>query len=1197
MKRMSSRVTAVLLAMIMVLTLLPLGMLLPLAEELEQETYEGPVLNETVVGTLKFQSFNFLGKNATGDDGVDYKSTFYYTDDYFSPSAINGNLENIDAADQKAYTEQHRVPWTYLDNASLAATSMGLAAASYATGAGDVQRASSKTWANTDYSDRAANARNFLTDCGFTGFEEYGYDHAPERDGIAYVLANKQITVWDEATQTNKDFTLVAVGVRGAGYGSEWASNVEIGTPGNGDKNTRHEGFDGSAQKVVAGIEEYIANNNIKGDVKYWVSGFSRAAAVANLTAGYLTDRAADFGTTQGDVYGYTWECPQAADTEEDALSYSNIHNIINAMDVVPMVSPSKFEHQRLGVDYVMPYYGNTSTSDNTAYYNRMYEVLKTIAVGTTYKDGTYEEDKLIRDVNPANYPYNRPVPIYTIKAGQLISDAMNDNLMDNFGTVSVTGSDKKLKDMYMDEFLKDVLEVCLRSGAWDTATGDTCKDKSDKTYLTHKKNYINHYQSYFQDAFAYFLDFSGPAFLDMVDAVMDGVQAQLKLTNALTNGGLALAFTNFYNYPKSTYKLGIPPFIDPWVGSTSWVGKTRKQVLIDEAKPVVRNVVHNMVANYEKDKTHYHPVTLTQLDNALDKIVEVVIELYADELDLYNSNYFGTTLHYLFTILSTHEQETVLSWIMSLDDNHISRGYRTLTLPKGTDVKLRLHREGIDNELSFDSELPTVAEYKNGKEVSSLDQRIYMETDGSNMIIRYPALLDIRADITAADGKIVDNFSVNAADYVTKTATAGIDQDVEQYRQIANTELYTDITANAGKTNAQAAVNDVYGNTELPLVEGETYQIIADGTTTYDNSAAGDKDVYSTNKKVRVTWQNDDGTVLKTEDVNVGTEATYGDSLPTKASTATLDYNFKGWSPEPGTVTTPTTFVAMYEEVERLRTAHNLTLEGNIGVNFFYYIPERYSGEKKVYITYQGEQAEQELKSISRQGYNHMTSYTVPAKEMSQDIVATLTCDGEVINEHNYPVMRYAKFVINNSERFKPELVDLAKSMLYYGSCAQVYFNYDTDNLANKGIEYTAPAQKPDELPVAPFNKTTLNKQLEQYGLAFYGSNLVLLSETTLKLNFRLISDELSTVKVTVDGKPAELVKNGSYYALSITNIHAEKLRDIHTIQIGDATFQYSACNYLANAIKTNKESLVNVANAIYDYSLKADAYFLVKE
>lgn len=817
------------MAVVIVLTALLLVLVRPKAEDANNQQ---PVLNETIVGTVNFQSFNFLGKNASGDDGVDYSATFYYSDDYFSHSAINGAAT------------ANRMPWTALDDVSLAACSMDLAVASYATASGDVVSASSRTWDNTDYSDRAVNAREFLTSCGFSNFENYDYDHAPDRDGVAYVIASKQIYVYDEVTQQNKNFTLVAVGIRGAGYGAEWASNVEIGTPGQGVANTRHEGFDGSAQIVRDGVKNYLQEQGISGDVKYWVSGFSRAAAVANLTAGYLTDEAADFHTTQDDVYGYTWECPQGASTNENKLNYKNIHNIINAMDVVPMVSPSVFEHQRLGVDYVMPYYGNTTSSENTEYYERMYRVLNSIAIGTTFKDGTYEEDPLIAAVDPDNYPYNRPVPIYTLTAGQLISDAISGDLMTNFGTKLATGSDNKLGSVYMDQFLENVLKVCLRSGAWNRHTSDTCTSDTASTYMTHKRTYIDQYQSAFQNAFAYFLDFSGPAFMDMVDAVMGGIQEQLRLSQALTNGGLALAFTNFYNYPDNTYRWAWQSGFRPWVGSTSWVGKTRKDVLIEEAQPVVRNVVHNMVSDYEADGG-CDTVTLSQLDAALDLIVEVVIDLYADELSQYNSNYFGTTLHYLNTILSTHEQETVLSWITSLDDNHINRSYRTLTVPVGTNVKLYEFREQYGETLSADGVAPLVAEFTNGSQVSSLDQRIYMESNGATMTIRYPASLNIRSDVMLAPGNsAVADLDYRVADFQTKLDTTDVSVGVSQFQTLNNSARYTDIT-NTSRTNA-AAINSASATEAVALGPYDTLQIMANGSTSFDNHNAGDENVYT---------------------------------------------------------------------------------------------------------------------------------------------------------------------------------------------------------------------------------------------------------------------------------------------------------------------------------------------------------------
>ena len=514
-----------------------------------------------------------------------------------------------------------------------------------------------------------------------------------------------------------------------------------------------------------------------------------------------------------------------------------------------------------------------------------MYRVLNSIAVGTTFKDGTYEEDPLIAAVDPDNYPYNRPVPIYTLTAGQLISDAISGDLMTNFGTKLATGSDNKLGSVYMDQFLENVLKVCLRSGAWNRHTSDTCTSDTASTYMTHKRTYIDQYQSAFQDAFAYFLDFSGPAFMDMVDAVMGGIQEQLRLTNALTNGGLALAFTNFYNYPDNTYRWAWQSGFKPWVGSTSWVGKTRKDVLIEEAQPVVRNVVHNMVSDYEADGG-CDTVTLSQLDDALNLIVEVVIDLYADELSQYNSNYFGTTLHYLNTILSTHEQETVLSWITSLDENHMNRSYRTLTVPVGTNVKLYEFREQYGETLSKDGVAPLVAEFTNGTQVSSLDQRIYMASDGTTMTIRYPTSLDIRSDVTLAPGSTsVSDLNYRVADFQTKLDTTDVSVGASQFQTLSNSARYTDIT-NTSRTNA-TAINSASATEAVALGPYDTLKIMANGSTSFDNHNAGDENVYTVKVEryhvvtIEETLEDLEGTADANFTLNLTLTPPAGDSMP----------------------------------------------------------------------------------------------------------------------------------------------------------------------------------------------------------------------------------------------------------------------------------------------------------------------------
>ena len=85
--------------------------------------------------------------------------------------------------------------------------------------------------------------------------------------------------------------------------------------------------------------------------VKIWISGFSRAAAVANLTAGRLT-RADVFA--KEDVYAYTFATP-AAVLNPPATGDENIFNILSPTDVVPQVMPAEWGYGRYGTDLWIP--------------------------------------------------------------------------------------------------------------------------------------------------------------------------------------------------------------------------------------------------------------------------------------------------------------------------------------------------------------------------------------------------------------------------------------------------------------------------------------------------------------------------------------------------------------------------------------------------------------------------------------------------------------------------------------------------------------------------------------------------------------------------------------------------------------------------------------------------------------------------
>lgn len=114
----------------------------------------------------------------------------------------------------------------------------------------------------------------------------------------------------------------------------------------------------------------------------------------------------------------------------------------------------------------------------------------------------------------------------------------------------------------------------------------------------------------------------------------------------------------------------------------------------------------------------------------------------------------------------------------------------------------------------------------------------------------------------------------------------------------------------------------------ETPAYSGETPTKEGDAQYTYTftgwnpevTSVTGSA-VYTavfkrTVNQYTITWKNEDGSVLKSEQVNYGTIPSYTGEAPTKEGDAQYRYSFKGWTPETAAVTADVTYIAQYEKI-----------------------------------------------------------------------------------------------------------------------------------------------------------------------------------------------------------------------------------------------------------------------------------------
>ena len=184
---------------------------------------------------------------------------------------------------------------------------------------------------SNDADERGGKITAMLEALGFDSVELNAYYAAPVtlEDSIGCAVGCKTIT--DSA---GKQYTLLAVMPRNAGYRQEWAGDFHVGAEG------LHAGFRIARDEVLRFLRQYLAAHAITGDVKVWIAGYSRGGAVANLLGGFLADDSGYFGEDVSiaprDVFVYTigtpLTIPAMGVTRADALSVTG-GDELNAYD------------------------------------------------------------------------------------------------------------------------------------------------------------------------------------------------------------------------------------------------------------------------------------------------------------------------------------------------------------------------------------------------------------------------------------------------------------------------------------------------------------------------------------------------------------------------------------------------------------------------------------------------------------------------------------------------------------------------------------------------------------------------------------------------------------------------------------------------------------------------------------------------
>ncbi|MCR5149457.1 MAG: lipase family protein [Eubacterium sp.] len=167
--------------------------------------------------------------------------------------------------------------------------------------------------------EKAEDISEFLVTLGFDNVDANAYyTQFDEANSAAVAVGERKIYM------NGEEYTLLAIIPRSGGYLREWAGNFEVG---GGDL---HEGFMQGRDEILRFVKKYIADNEIEGNLKVWIAGYSRGAAMANLLGAFFaaggSDYLGDVSVTPKDVYCYTFATPGTAKDEaslQELLSVS----------------------------------------------------------------------------------------------------------------------------------------------------------------------------------------------------------------------------------------------------------------------------------------------------------------------------------------------------------------------------------------------------------------------------------------------------------------------------------------------------------------------------------------------------------------------------------------------------------------------------------------------------------------------------------------------------------------------------------------------------------------------------------------------------------------------------------------------------------------------------------------------------------
>ena len=211
----------------------------------------------------------------------------------------------------------------------------------------------------------------------------------------------------------------------------------------------------------------------------------------------------------------------------------------------------------------------------------------------------------------------------------------------------------------------------------------------------------------------------------------------------------------------------------------------------------------------------------------------------------------------------------------------------------------------------------------------------------------------------------------------------------------------------------------------------------------------------------------------------------------------------------------------------------------------------------------------------------NYVFTARLAAAQLADTITLQLHSGDQLGPVHSYSALEYAHILLESG--YTESTKALVKALLNYSAAAQMYFDYNTDKLANAGYVNNDAVEIP-QLDASNIVSGSVD------GINFYGASLVFNSKVSVRFYFT-VTGNIADYSFNVSNAP--VFKDGMYY-VEVANINPQNYADAVELTVNDAlTVRYNPLMYISRQYYgSSNEKLSKLVAAMYQYYLTAVDY-----